>query len=26
LGNVTAMTEEERSVLAAWIDAGAPTR
>jgi uncharacterized membrane protein len=26
LGNVTGMTEEERGVLAAWIDAGAPTR
>jgi uncharacterized membrane protein len=26
LGNVTGMTEQERGVLAAWIDAGAPTR
>jgi uncharacterized membrane protein len=26
LGNVTGMTERERSVLKAWIDAGAPTR
>jgi uncharacterized membrane protein len=26
LGNVTGMTEQERGVLGAWIDAGAPTR